>query len=141
MKTIYLAKPEDVARDWPKVEAMIERCVAEAVKGEYTAEDIKFLALKGDALLFYVPRDDGTAVLAGALEIVRYPRMVTLNVMAIAGEDLENMAAENFEEMKAFARSIGANCITAATSPAMARLLTRLGAVHTYNIVRFPLEA
>lgn len=140
MKLVFLPRPGDVNRDWLKVEPLIERCVSDAVKGEYDATDIKLLAEAGHVLLFYVD-DEGTAVIAGALELVRYPRMLTVNVMALAGERLEELAEVYFPEIKRFARDfLGARYIEASASPAMARLLKRLGGDSAYNVVRFPLE-
>jgi hypothetical protein len=136
----FLATPEQVATHWPRIAHLIERCVAEAVQGEFTADDIYERALRGDALPFY--GSDGEEVtIAGVLEIVRYPRKTALSVMAMAGSRLRESAADAFVEIKKFGRAMGADFIEASAPPAVARLLRMtIGFEPKYQVMRINLE-
>jgi hypothetical protein len=136
----FLATPEQVAAQWPRIEHLIERCVSEAVKGEFTAADIYERALRGDALPFY-GSDGDEVTIAGALEIVRYPRKTALSVMAMAGSRLAESAADAFGEITKFGRGIGADFIEASAPPAVARLLRMtLGFEPQYQVLRINLQ-
>lgn len=114
---------------------LLQRVVDRAVKGEFTVEDMRRMAQRG-SLLIGLAWDGRTPVMAAAVELVRYPRLTTLNVMAISGRGLREVADEFFDELKAFARSAGAKRIEASGSPAMARLLRRrLGFTTLYEKV------
>jgi hypothetical protein len=136
----FLSTPEQVEAKWALISPLIERCVAEAVKGEFTAGDIYLRALRGDALPFY-GSDGDEVTIAGALEIVRYPRKVALSVMAMAGNRLAESAADAFGEITKFGRGIGADFIEASAPPAVARLLRMtLGFEPQYQVLRINLK-
>lgn len=131
----YLSTADQVRADWWKCQPFLARCVEEAVNGEYTVDDLYQLSLLGRALPFYAERD-GEVQVAGVLEIIRYPRQTALNVMALAGSNLETVAHDCFEDMKKFAAWMGADYVEASAAPAMTRLLRRLGFSPIYQTVR-----
>jgi len=91
-------------------------------------------------LPFFARDEHGEVVLAGALEQVFYSRYKTVNVVCLSGGNLQDVAADCFEEMKRFASSIGAEYLEASAAPAMARLLGRIGFEPAYQVVRLPLR-
>lgn len=113
---------------------LLQRVVDKATKGEFTVEDIRRMAQRGRVLVGVACRD-GKPVMAAAMELVHYPRLTALNVMALAGTGLAEIAEQFFGEMKAFAKSCGAQRIEASSSPAMARLLARIGFEPLYEKV------
>lgn len=101
---------------------LLEKVVRRATKGEFTVDDLRRMAREGRVLVGVALRGD-EPVLAAALELVHYPQLTALNVMAMGGHGLSSIEPRFFEEMKAFARACGAQRIEACGSKAMSRLL------------------
>lgn len=137
MITVTMLHAGEVGRQFHLLEPLFAEVCDRAVKGEYTASDLKRLAEDGAALLGYAAKD-GRIVLAGAFELVRYPRKSVLNVMALGGEGLREAAVVQLEHLMRFARHCGASDIQAMCSRPMARLLAPLGFEHAYEVVRLP---
>lgn len=119
----WMTYPTD--QEFERAAPLLQRVVDEAVKGEFTVEDLKRMARAGRVLVGIAERD-GEPVMAAAVELVRYPRMTALNVMALGGTGLAEVSARFFDELKEFARSCGATRIEASGSKPMARLLRKL---------------
>ena len=140
MKPQFLYSPELVEAEWCKVGPHIDRVVSEAAHGEFDIADLYRLSLAGRMLPFYVVDDNGEVFLAGLLEMVRYPAMTTINVVALGGERMMEGAAVAWPPIVEFARHLGAKAIEASCSKAMARLLrSALGFEPAYENVRFAL--
>lgn len=104
---------------------LLQRVIDEArTKADFTVEDLHRLARLGRVLIGLAFRD-GQPVMVAAVELVHYPRASAVNVMALGGRGLREVADAFFGELKDFARSMGASRIEASGSPAMARLLRR----------------
>lgn len=104
---------------------LLQRAVIEAVKGEFSLDDLKAMSAIGRVLIGVAERD-GVPIMAAAVELARYPRMTALNVMALGGSGLAEVSERFFDELKAFARSCGASRIEASGSKPMVRLLRKL---------------
>jgi hypothetical protein len=98
-------------------------------------DDIERLALAGKVVVCIVEDVEGVRV-AGAIEFKHYPQMLALNIMALAGRDFVDIAADMLAPLCAVARTAGASAIEASCSPAMARLLAAYGFADTYRVVR-----
>lgn len=133
----YARTPEEVEALWPRIRPFIERAVLEAGRGEYSAQDVREMAVSGHATLFLVERG-GIDCMGGALEFIRFPAGRSLNIMTIAGQHLDQCAAWFMDDLKRFAKLSDAKWIEATTSPAMARLLRRVGFETIYHTSRVP---
>lgn len=133
----WMPRPTDEQFD--RAAPLLDLVVRKATKGEFTVEDLRRMAQEGRVLIGIAERN-GQTVMAAALELVRYPQFATLNIMAIGGSGLSEVAEKFFDELKAFARDCGAKHIEADCSRAMGRLLRAFhGFTPTYEKVRFAL--
>lgn len=140
MSTFIEIRPDEVDQQFEVIAPLLAPVITGAAKGEFTLEDLKEYGKSGAALLWYIV-DAGIPVLAGAFEIINYPRLRVLNIMAVGGSGLRNAAAEHFKMVRAFARFIQADEIRAYCSAAMARKLRRdIGFETIYHVVSIPVE-
>lgn len=134
---LFLNTPDLIARHWPAARALLEPVVANAARGEFTADDLQEMVATGRAHAAVIFRD-GCAHLAMVFEFRLYPRKQVLNVMALGGSDLAGAAVSFWPQFVAWAKESGVDEIEACTAPAMTRVLRHLGFAHTYDIVRLP---
>ena len=110
-----------------EVRECIERVVKHAVHGEYTAEDVRKMLIKGQAFCAYSKDDDGVVEIACVWEMIYYPRTTAVNVLALGGKN----AKENWEKygptLMDLWKKQGADCVECATTKAVARLLMSAG--------------
>lgn len=133
----WMPRPRD--EDFALAAPLLQVVVDKAVQGEFTLNDLRERAARG-ACLIGVALRDGEPVMAAALELVHYPQFTTVNVMALGGAGLAEVAGAFFDGVKDFARSAGARHIEADCSPLVARLLKDvLGFMPTYEKVRYAL--
>jgi len=135
MKLTILQGGDDLAAHFPQVRALFERCVNRAVKGEFDADDLLRLAQDG-CMFIGIVRDDDEPVMAFAFEFLEYPRLVALNIAALAGERIAEVMRDIWPSFRQFARQAGADCIQASCSAAMARMLQRQGFTEVYHVMR-----
>jgi len=76
-----------------------------------------------------------------AFEFIAYPRLLAVNIIALAGEALEKVIGLFFETFCDWCRQAGAQAIEARCGEAMTRLLRRYGLGKVYNVVRMDLES
>lgn len=133
MKTIFIQDPIELAGQYDRLLPIFER-VPKA--DEYTPEQLFDLARKGTATIGYCEQGDGRAVIAFAFEFIYYPNITALNIIALAGDGFESVAAGLLERLKVFAKVAGADCIEALCIDGVARLLTKYGFRKTCTQVR-----
>jgi hypothetical protein len=142
---LLLSMPAQVERFWPMVRPLLERCVKETMHGELEIDDIKVLALHGKAFIFILTNDrTGTnpevdVRLALAVEIVQYPRLPALNVLALGGTDLALFHNKFWKQFCGWAYMNGVRAIDGWVGPAMKRMLTRFGFKQVYSHMRLEL--
>jgi len=138
MKLTFFQTPDALAQTFPLLRPLFQRVVDEAAHGEFTVDDLEQLARAKKVILGMV-RQDGAIRLAFAFEFIAYPQLLTLNLMAIAGSQLNEALPQFLPLFQEFAREAGAQAIEASCSPAMARLLAHHGFETTYQRVRCPI--
>jgi hypothetical protein len=132
---LFLTTPELLYQWWGPAEKHLERVVREAARGEFTTSDLYRLCSEGRALAAIV-RDGDEVVLAVVIEFIHYPQMTACNVMALGGSRLDEVVGAFFVTFKRWLYGMGVTVIEASCSPAMARLLGRVGFSRTYEVVR-----
>lgn len=131
MKVRFLA-PHEVPAEFDRLKPLFDRVPG---KDEYSTGDIAEQGSLGNIAIGYA-EEKGVIVAAMAFEFVRYLQMDAVNIVALAGEKLDDMHHELFEEFRLFCRQAGAKCIEARCSDVMARLLRRYGFVKKHSVVR-----
>jgi hypothetical protein len=147
MEPVQLVSAELIEAFWPLARPYFERCVREAMHGEYLVDDLKAMALAGQLVLIVVTNDrtgtnpHRTVELALAVEPVRFPRLPAINILALGGTRRGLM--DNERKFGAFFRGWavmnGAKVIEASVSDRMQRVLRRWGFINTYHQMRYRL--
>lgn len=134
MNVRFLTEPQEVESRWPQVAPLLAPALEHAVLGELTIEDVRDLAM-ARSMIIGVFEDGGAPEMAMAFEFKNYPRIMTINIVAIGGSHFHPFVSRFFEQFKAWAATAGARHIEASCRPAMARLLKRHGFANTYEKV------
>ncbi len=137
MRILFLTSQSLITQHWPAVGELLQP-VLRAAKGEFDIEDLEELCRDGRAVAGAVFDEGGRMVLALVFEFLLFPQISTVNVIALAGHDMDEAAATFWPTFREWAKESGASHIQASTSPAMSRLLRPLGFRHTYDLVRAP---
>lgn len=124
MKTIFIQDPDELDAQYHRLLPIFKRVPS---VDEYEPKQLFDLARKGAATIGYCEQEDGQAVIAFAFEFIYYPNMTALNIIALAGDGFEKVAAGLLENLKVFAKLAGADCIEALCIDGVARLLTKYG--------------
>lgn len=134
MRVHFLTEPQEVEARWHEIAPLLAPALEHAVLGELTIDDVHELALA--RLMTIGVFDNGAAPeMAMAFEFKNYPRIMTINIVAIGGSQFNSFVDCFFEQFKAWAATAGARHIEASCRPAMARLLKRHGFANTYEKV------
>jgi hypothetical protein len=139
MNALFLTTPALQAQYWPTAAALLEPVLA-ACRGEFTVEDLHDLVTDGRAFAGVALQGE-TPVMAMVFEFRHYPRKTVLNVIALGGAGLDELASTFWPRFLEWAQESGATEIEACVSPAMARMLKPLGLEHVYTVVRMPTGA
>ena len=143
---VQLSTRQLVDTFWPLAGPLLDRCVCKATRGEYLVEDLYRMAIEGRAVVFVVTNDptgmseDTHVTLALVVEPVLYPRLNTINIIALGGSSFNEVQRRHFESFKGWAYMNGARAIEASVSPAMMRVLKRWGFEPAYVHARLMLE-
>lgn len=121
-----------------KAAPLLQPVVDHAARGEFTMEDIRSMTEAG-RVITAIAEKDGATVMAMAFEFVHYPQTVAVNILALGGRGVDEVAAEFWATFKDWCRSAGATTIEASCSDAMARLLSRHEFKSVYRVVRVEL--
>lgn len=134
MRFLLTAADLDEHRDM--IVRLLSPVVEQAGRGEFTVEDLLQLARDGRAYIgiSYAPE------ICGAFEFIHYPQTMSVNIIAIGGQGLQELADLWFEKFKKWAFLAGASTIEASCSKAMARILKRIGFSNDYEVVRLKIE-
>lgn len=131
MKIQYVAL-EWVNYTWSKVEKFIADALAYS-NGDYTAEQAKVFVTQGRWTLLVAVDDSGEIQGAATVEFFNRPDDRVAFITAIGGRLVSN--EDTFEQLKTYARSMGATAIEGAARESIARLWQRYGLKEKYRIV------
>jgi len=139
---LLLATQEQFDLYWTQCVPLIDKVVTRAIYGEFTTEDIYNAAISGQMYVFICKKDGGEypdVKFVIVMELVKYPRLSALNVVAIGGSQLSPFFNKFWEKLCGWAYINGIRAIEALVSPAMARVVTRFGFEHKYAQMRLNL--
>jgi hypothetical protein len=139
---LLLSTKEHFDKYWPAARPLIEKCIKRSMHGEITIDDVQTLALQGKVYVF-VAKCDKTMVpsvrLALVLEIMDYPRLPALNILALGGSDLHPLYEKFWKKLCGWAYMSGVRAIEGLVSPAMERVVSRYGFKNVYTHMRLNL--
>jgi hypothetical protein len=138
MTTLTVLMPEEIESQWDRVEPLFITVINRANEPEFGISDLKAMAINKSVLIAYI-EESGTVLMALAMEIIRYRKITALNVLAMAGQRMQELFAEHSPEIKRFAKSFGATHFQASGTAAMAKLFRRLGYYSAYEVMRHKL--
>ena len=127
---------------WPRASKLVEKCVKRSMYGEMNAEDIKNMALQQRAFVFVFRNDRGIqpdVKLVLIFEVCGYPKLPALNVLVVAGSDLDYFYDKFWTRICGWAYMNGVRSIESWVSPAMERVLNRYKFKPTYKVMRLDL--
>ena len=139
---ILLATVQILDAYWAQAIPLLERCIGEAMHGELTIEDLYEGIKAGQLFGIVFKNDEGElpdVALALVLEPLLYPRMPVMNVVALGGRDLGVFGEQSWRHICSWAYMSGLRHMQASASPAMARMLKKLGFKPVYTTMRMDL--
>lgn len=142
---LLLSTPDALANFWPLAQPLLSRCVKEAMHGEMGVDDIKAMAQSGRAFIFVLTNDkSGTnpnreVRLALAVEVVQYPRLPALNVLALGGTELAMFHRKFWKQFCGWAYMNGVRAVDGWVGPGMQKMLSRFGFKQVYAHMRLEL--
>jgi hypothetical protein len=137
VKVLFLTSPDLLDSGWASVADLIRPVVDQAAKGEFSLTDLERMCRDGRAYAGLVMGDAGP-VLGIVFEFRHYPQRMNAHVIAVGGSELEAAAVTFWPTFREWCKESGATEIEAWTSPAMTRMLARLGFMKAYDVVRMP---
>lgn len=109
------------------VRSCLQKVIDKACHGEFDTDDIRNAVLKGRAYIAYARDEEGEVEIACAWEMVFYPRLTCVNVMALGGKNMKTSWTKYGAVLSELWKKQGADCVECMTSRAMARLLKASG--------------
>lgn len=140
MQALFLTSQRLISEHWTAAARLLQP-VLTAASLEWTVDDLEDLCRDGRAVAGIAFDEAGEPFMAMVFEFRLYPRRTSVNVLALAGRDLQALASTFWPSFMAWAKESGAAEIEACALPAMTRMLRPLGFEHTYNVVRMSTEA
>ena len=140
---LLLATKEQFDLYWGQCVPLLDKVIDKAMHGELTTEDIYNSAIQGQSYVFVLKGNDielPDVKLVLVMELVNYPRLPALNVIAIGGTNLKQFFEKYWESVTGWAYMNGVRAIESSVSPAMARIISRFGFKHTYAHMRINLN-
>lgn len=140
---LLLATKEQFDLYWAQCVPLLDRVIDKAMHGELTTEDIYTSAIQGQTYIFVLKNDDYEVPdikFVIALDLVNYPRLAALNVVAVGGQHLGPFFNRFWDKLCGWAYMNGVRAIEGLMSPAMARIVTKLGFTQTYTHMRLNLN-
>ena len=120
---------------WPQVEEYLVDALHYA-KGDFTLDQVKVYLAQGQWHLLVVTDADAISG-ATTVEFQNRPNARVAFVTLVGGKEVAT--PELAEQLKVYARSMGATVLEAAARESAARLWARLGLVEKYRIIGVPL--
>jgi hypothetical protein len=139
MDALFLTSQRLLTEHWPTVARVIAPVLG-AVRGDFTVHDLEEMCRDGRAVAG-LAFQDGEPAMAFVWELRLYPSATRVNIIALAGRDLQEATSTFWPRFVEWCRESGITEIEACALPAMTRMLQPLGFSHTYNLVRMPTGA
>lgn len=135
---LLLSTPQLLEQYWSLAEPHFQRSVTEATNGEFGMDDLRAMAASGKLLVFVIT--DGERVeLALAAELLKYPRLPVLNIVALGGKSTKTNYKKFWKHFVGWAYMSGVASIQGLVSPAMQRFTRSMGFKPVYTVVRYDL--
>lgn len=140
---ILLSSVDLVDWYWDATKPLIQRCIDKAMHGEMTVDDIKRSILEGTAYAMVLKSDkfeapDVKFVLV--LELINYPQYSAFNVVILGGTNLRMLLKRYWSFVCGWAYMMGIRYFECSVSPAMERIVQRIGFNRTYIRMQLKLE-
>lgn len=134
---VDLVIQHNVDERWADIEPEVQRVVAKACHGEFTAEDVRELIEKGRFYAAYSHKGSDVKMVC-VWEMVYYPTLTAVNICCLGGRDIAGSWARYGDTMRHIWRAQGAKAVECSVSRAMARLLQQAGfiAKPIYTVMR-----
>jgi hypothetical protein len=120
---LTVLKPQEVRAQWADIDRLLKPVEAHC-HGELLVEDILLLVENGAAFVMALFKGD-EMILAGAFEVIPYPRKKVLNAIMVGGEGASMTLTQNKDQFSKIARRLGCSAIRGYVRPSMVRLLQR----------------
>jgi hypothetical protein len=140
---LLLATKEQFDLYWAQCVPLLDKVIDKAMHGELTTDDIYNSALQGQTYVFVFRNDDSEVPdvkLCLAMDLVNYPKLAALNVVAIGGTQLGPLFNKFWTKLCGWAYINNIRAIEGLMSPAMAKIVTKFGFTQTYTHMRFNLN-
>lgn len=139
---LLLSTQEQFDKYWPRASKLVEKCIKRSMHGEMGVEDIKNMAFQQQAFVFIVKCDKGIqpdVKLVVVLETLHYPKLPAVNILVLAGSDLEVFYEKFWQKLCGWAYMNGIRAIEGLVSPAMQRVISKYGFKPVYTQMRLDL--
>lgn len=140
---LLLSTVESLNEYWPYINPLLQRSVDNTAQGLMETSDIYQLAVSGKAfiMVFTSPTPDGPDVaLVLAMAPAIYPRGQGISIFAVGGNNLRLLYKKYWPMLCGWAYMNGARFIEAEVSPAMKRIVDKMGFRQTHIQVRYDLS-
>jgi len=140
---VFLLTVELLDRYWPQTAEVLQPCIDDAMHGEMTTDDI-YNRIKAGAMYCLAWKNDGgelpSVAMAIILELQAYPQYTLMNVTALGGRGLDYFGEKYWKHICSWAYMNGVRQMQSSASPAMTRMLKKLGFKPVYTTLRMGLE-
>jgi len=136
---LFLSTPELVNQYWRSVSDLLGPYM-DLSQGDFDIDDLRAKVFSGSAISGVI-FENNKPVMGIVFSFKHYSAKMSVNVLALAGSNLDSIANLFWPEFESWARQAGASEIEACTRPTMSRFLRRLGFTHKYDVVKLDLGA
>jgi hypothetical protein len=139
---LLLSTKEQYDRYWTTARPLIEKCIRRAMHGEITVDDIYAMAQQQQVYIFIVKSDKTimpSVKLVVVLDIVNYPRLPAMNIMALAGSNLDYFYKKYWDKLCGWAYMNGVRVLEGWVAPGMERIISSYNFKRAYMLMRYDL--
>jgi hypothetical protein len=129
-------EPDEATAIWNDIAPLFSRVVERIDSGEFTLDDLYLMAASGE-IVIGVARKNGEVTIVLAFQPVQYPQAKSVNVLAIAGKNLDQFIEAFLPPFQEFCRDeYDADWIECVASGGAVRMYTRRGFRAVYQHLR-----
>lgn len=132
-------RPELALEFWELLAPYVERVIGKACHDEFTTEQVKHLVKSGDITLGVATRNNRIAMLIGVEEVF-YLNASAVNVLAMAGEGVNEFMETLLPVFAEWLKSQGVDWLECSVSPGMERIHKRYGFETVYRNMRYHIK-
>ncbi len=139
---LLLCTKEHYDKYWMAARPLIEKCIRRAMHGEITIDDILALAQQQKLYVFVVKSDKTitpSVKLVVVLDVVNYPRLPAMNILALAGSDLNYFHKKYWNKLCGWAYMNGVRVLEGWVAPGMERIVSSYNFKRAYMLMRYDL--